>query len=93
MRNETVERCPDVHLFAAGCASCIAHWMAARSLQRVEQAWADGMVPTSARDAYRYVWATSGTRSAAYAHWAALPDGADARVFARLLREILTTGG
>jgi hypothetical protein len=89
MRNETAEPCPDRHFFAAGCASCIAHWMAVRSLGTVHGAHGLGLIPGSALDGYRHVWATSAVRSVTWDHWKALPYGRDARVFADLLRTIL----
>ncbi|MET9263714.1 hypothetical protein [Amycolatopsis sp. NPDC004079] len=51
------------------CIPCDAQRLSRLTLAQVDDQWAEGRISTAARDGYRYVWAASATRSAAYDHY------------------------
>lgn len=54
------------------CIPCDAQRLSRLNLSQVDGRWAEGRISTAARDGYRYVWAVSATRSAAYDHYKSL---------------------
>lgn len=88
----TTTRCTEDHFLNAGCLDCIARVLATKNLATVELWWEHGVISKDVRDGYRHVWALSAPRSAAYDHWMAYPDTAEARAFAAALGQVLPSG-
>lgn len=84
--------CTETHLMIKDCVSCTAKVLATRSLEEVENWWAQGVISEDALEAYRHVWALSAPRSKGYAHWTMLPPTDEGRAIAAALTALLPSG-
>lgn len=87
-----VPACTESHLFSAACAYCTADALKIKTYDEVMSWWVQGVIGDDAIDAYRYVWATSAPRHAAYDHLMTLPDTDGARRIATVLRALVPSG-